>query len=92
VAARTVDLLRSAGVTKVYVHVDVDVFDPAAYGDALLSVPGGPSVESVASAARALVDSFDVVGVGLVESCGNSVGALRAIAGLLTDSGLPLAD
>jgi arginase len=91
-AERIRDALRSAGVTQLYIHVDVDVFDPAAYGDALFSVPGGPSLDSVASVARTLVDAFDVVGVGLVESCGRIHAAPQAIAGFLAASGLRLAD
>ena len=38
---RILKSLGSVGVTCVYIHVDVDVFDPASYGDALFSVPGG---------------------------------------------------
>jgi arginase len=91
-AARIVDSLRSAGVTQLYVHVDVDVFDPTAYGDALFSVPGGPSLAAVALAARVLVDVFEVVGVGVVESCGREPGARHALARFMNDSGLLPAD
>ncbi|MBU4555953.1 MAG: arginase family protein [Actinobacteria bacterium] len=91
-ARRVVEALRSAGVTQLYVHVDVDVFDPAAYGDALFSVPDGPSMGSVAAAVHAVVDSFDVVGVGVVESCGREPGAVQTLASFLIDSGLWPAD
>lgn len=80
--------LREAGVKRLYVHLDVDVFDPAAYGDALFSVPGGPSLGSVSSAVRPLAESFDVVGVGVVESCGRDSGAVRVLRQFLVDSGL----
>jgi arginase len=84
-------LLRVGGVQKLYVHVDVDVFDPGSFGDALLSVPGGPSLASVAASVRELVSGFDVVGVGVVESCGRTPGATTALASFLVDSGLRLA-
>jgi arginase len=91
-AARIVDPLRSAGVTQLYVHLDVDVFDPAIYGDALFSVPGGPSLDSAAAVARVLLEAFDVVGVGVVESCGRGPGARQMMVGFVNDSGLLLAD
>ena len=87
-ATRIVDALRSAGVTRLYVHIDVDLFDPLAFGDALFSVPGGPSLDSVAAVVRAVVAEFAVVGVGVVESCGREPGARQALVGFLIDSGL----
>jgi len=84
-------LLRAGGVRKLYVHVDVDVFDPGSFGDALFSVPGGPSLAAVAAALREIVSEFDVVGVGVVESCGRTPGAAAALASFLVDSGLSLA-
>jgi arginase len=87
-AETVVDSLRSAGVTRLYVHIDVDLFDPATYGDALFSVPGGPSPDSVASVVRHVVDAFDIVGVGVVESCGIMPGAARTLVGFLENSGL----
>jgi arginase len=91
-AARIIDSLCAAGVRELYVHIDVDVFDPAAYGDALFSVPDGPSMGSVAAVVREVVARFDLVGVGVVESCGRTPGAPHALVGFLTDSGLWPAD
>ncbi len=87
-AARIIDFLRSAEVAQLYVHIDVDVFDPAVYRDALFSVPQGPSLDSAAFVVREVVDAFDVVGVGVVESCGHTLEARQALVGFLTDSGL----
>jgi arginase family enzyme len=61
-------------------------------GVALFSVPDGPSMGSVAAAVHAVVDSFDVVGVGVVESCGREPGAAQTLASFLIDSGLWPAD
>ncbi|HAL30792.1 MAG TPA: arginase [Coriobacteriia bacterium] len=88
VIARISESLRSAGVSRLYVHVDVDVFDPEDYGDALFSVPGGPSLREVAQAVRSLVDSFDVAGVGVVESRGREPEARRKLVAFMNDSGL----
>lgn len=80
--------LRDAGITHLYVHIDVDVFDPTTFGDALFSVPGGPSLDSVSAALRQLLTAFDVVGVGLVESCGRVPGAAGVLKRFLVDSEL----
>ncbi len=87
-ALRIIDGLRAAGTTQLYVHIDADVFDPAGYGDALFSVPDGPSLGSVASVIREVVDAFEIVGVGVVESCGLVPGAPQSLAGFLMESGL----
>jgi arginase len=91
-AALVITRLRDAGITHLYIHIDVDVFDPAAFGDAIFSVPGGPSLDSVSAALRELVTAFDVVGVGLVESRGRVPGAAKALARFLVDSDLWPAD
>jgi arginase len=88
VSARVSDHLRAAGVRQLYVHVDVDVFDSESYGDALFSVAGGPTLESASLAMRPIAEAFDVVGVGVVESCGRDPGAASALKEFLVGSGL----
>ncbi|MHB1342084.1 MAG: arginase family protein [Coriobacteriia bacterium] len=88
VAVQVSTRLLDTGITHLYVHIDVDVFDPAKFGDALFSVPGGPSLDSVSAALRQLVAAFDVVGVGLVESCGRVPGAAVVLKRFLVDSEL----
>lgn len=92
VAAQVTSQLCAAGVTRVYVHIDVDVFDPAGFGDALFSVTDGPTLESVSAAIRRLVNAFEVVGVGVVESCGQVPGAAATLTEFLVDSNLWPAD
>jgi len=85
--------LADAGVEQVYIHIDCDVFDPLEFGDALFSVPGGPGFDQVAVLTRALASRFDVVGVGVVEFCGQRSGSDAAIVGFLQQGGLwPMAD
>lgn len=87
-AAQVIAQFRAVGVTDIYVHIDVDVFDPEVFGDALFSVPGGPSLGSVSAVIRQLVSAFDVVGVGVVESCGRAPGASASLARFLVESEL----
>jgi arginase len=88
VSERVSSFLKASGVERLYVHLDVDVFDPAAYGDALFSVPGGPAPAAVGATIRDLVIAFDIVGVGLVESCARKPGAAAILEGVLVDGGL----
>jgi arginase len=83
-----VEHLRRAGVRHLVVHLDVDVFDPQAFGDALFSVPGGPGLGAVAAAVRALKDAFEIVGVGVVEYCGRMRGSAAALCRVLAEAGL----
>lgn len=91
-AQRIEGLLRASGVESLYIHIDVDVIDPLDFGDALFSVPGGPSLHALAATVRELVGSFDVVGVGVVESCGRMPGAASSIRNVLVDSALWIED
>ncbi|HET9370762.1 MAG TPA: arginase family protein [Vicinamibacterales bacterium] len=76
--------IRAAGYSRVYLHVDVDVFDPAAFADTLMPVPGGATPDVVLAAVAAIAHDLDVVGCSLVEFCdrseGRGIGALAAIA------------
>jgi arginase len=49
----------------IYLHVDVDVIDPEMAGDLLYPVASGPSLEQVAAAIGRVLDTGQVVAVGL---------------------------
>jgi arginase len=80
--------LRNAGIRRLYIHIDVDVFDPRDFGDALFSVAGGPTLEQVGHAIRELSGSFDVVGVGVVEYCGRQDHSAASLARMLAEGGV----
>ena len=57
---------RTAG-TPAYVHLDVDVCDPAEVPAVAVPEPGGPSVEAVARVLAELARHHTVVGIGVCE-------------------------
>ncbi|WP_017537723.1 MULTISPECIES: arginase family protein [Nocardiopsis] len=61
-----VALRRTAG-SPAYVHLDVDVCDPAEVPAVACPEPGGPSVEAVARVLAALARHHEVVGIGVCE-------------------------
>jgi arginase len=75
----------------IYLHVDVDVVDPAELGGLRYPAPAGPDLRTVTAALRGIVATGRVVGLGLACTWrpGHGAGAaLRpALAGLLADLG-----
>lgn len=64
-----VDALRSAGVERLYVHIDLDVLDPEALAHQLVPISGarGVSVGELTSVLGAVGAAFEIVGASLVE-------------------------
>ena len=58
--------VRARGFRNVYLHLDMDCFEPDEFPDALVRTPGGPSFASVAATIVELTAAFDVVGFSLV--------------------------
>ncbi|GAA3575242.1 arginase family protein [Amycolatopsis ultiminotia] len=80
-AVRTEDVagtLSAAGADHVYLHVDLDVLDPAEFGGLNCPEPGGRTIGEVVSAIDAL-SGMDVVGAGVTECVGTEVGSLEPI-------------
>jgi arginase len=59
--------VRGTGRRHVYIHLDLDVIDPAEFPNVLVPAPGGVSVAAVERAVHALTTSFDCVGFSVVE-------------------------
>eukprot|EP01105_Mastigella_eilhardi_P006824 TRINITY_DN18341_c0_g1_i1.p2 TRINITY_DN18341_c0_g1~~TRINITY_DN18341_c0_g1_i1.p2 ORF type:complete len:150 (-),score=41.84 TRINITY_DN18341_c0_g1_i1:41-490(-) len=60
-------VLCERGFTAAYVHLDVDVLDPAAWPWSVCPTPGGLSVAALLRLLGALRASCDVVGASVVE-------------------------
>jgi arginase len=93
--APALDGLRQR-VRDVYVHVDLDVLDPAAHGRAnVFAAPGGLTVEQVLSALRATARRFRVRGAALTaydpafDADGRVCGAALAMLQALADAAVP---
>ena len=66
---RVIDAIAARGFTHVYVHFDVDVVNPADFGNALMRADGGPLLAEVADVLSALHRHTDVVGFSVLEYC-----------------------
>ncbi len=78
--------------TPAYVHLDMDVCDPAELPAVSCPTPSGPSVATVAATLSAITDHHDVVGVGVceyvpvIEHDPHTVTALLRALGLATNT------
>jgi arginase len=61
------DAVRATGARQVYVHVDLDVLDPAEIDGVAFPEPFGVEAGHLTEAIRALRSEFDLVGAGLTE-------------------------
>ena len=83
-----IDLILNAGFSKVYIHIDVDVLNPKDFSDMLMPTKGGPSCLELSKCLSLLSKKLDVVGVGVVEYCGEEKKSSKIILKILQDSGL----
>jgi arginase family enzyme len=65
----------------VYLHLDMDCFDPGEFPDALVLTPGGPSFASVKAMLRELGAAFHVAGCSFVEYVDRGGGSLGLLKG-----------
>lgn len=82
--------VRESGATKVYLHVDLDVLDPAEFGGVGYPEPDGLTIDELVAGIRGL-DAFDVVGAGITECLTDDPGRLRGLAPVLAAVGALLA-
>ena len=86
--AHLFDALKRAAYRRIYIHIDVDVFNPFSFKDSLMPTPGGYTMESVASIIRDLDKSFEIVGVSLVEFCKRTDTGIQLLRQFIIDAGL----
>jgi arginase len=80
--------IRAAGLTRAYVHLDLDVLDPVEFPDSLVSTPAGLSIDNVVAIVRDLAAEFDVVGFSVVEFRPRSADGLTRLSQLLARCGI----
>ena len=56
-----------SGARAVYIHIDLDVLDPAWFSSVGAPEPDGVRPERLAAAVRALIDRFPLAGLGITE-------------------------
>jgi arginase len=79
--------IRHAGVERVYIHLDLDVVNPADFTSALMRTPGGPSLDDVMALICQVTERWDVAGFSIVEFCDRKDGdgdrLCEAVSGFL---------
>ena len=80
--------IAAAGCTHVYLHLDVDVFNPESFSDDPMPTPGGPDIASVTACLRALGAAFPLAGFGVCEYSGSSHAGRVRLHAVLDDAGL----
>jgi arginase len=64
---RLVDAVKKTGASRVYIHVDFDVLDPAELEGLDSPVPFGITAAALIEAIRAVKEKYELVGAGLTE-------------------------
>jgi arginase len=59
--------VKATGATRVYIHVDLDVLDPAEFEGLDSPVPFGLSAETLVALIREVKAKYEVVGAGITE-------------------------
>jgi arginase len=66
---RLTETIAAKGFSRVYIHFDVDVVNPADFGNALMRADGGPVLPEVADLLSHLHRHTDVMGFSVLEYC-----------------------
>ena len=82
--------LNARGAQRVYIHLDLDILDPAAFPDVLVPAPGGLGLAAAAAIVARVNDAVDVVGFGVVEFCERSPDGMSRLEALLRDCGVTI--
>jgi len=80
--------IRARELQRIYVHLDLDVLDPASFPDVLMPTRDGCRPSAIAALVRRLATRFDVVGFSIVEFCDKTGRGIDALRALLEASGI----
>jgi arginase len=88
--AELVEAVAATGATSIYLHIDLDVLDPATFEGLLDPQPFGLEPATLVAAITALRARFDLVGAGLcsfapatADAAGDDLGTILRIVGAL---------
>lgn len=87
-AAGPVEILKRSGATNIYIHLDLDVLDPAEFPHVPVPAPAGLSINTLRLIIGQLKASYHLVGIGLYEYCPS--GAKQPLLEEIIDMGLGL--
>ncbi|XLS27919.1 arginase family protein [Flavobacteriaceae bacterium M23B6Z8] len=75
--------IKERQLTRIYIHFDVDVLDPEAYGHAFFKVANGLTTEECEEGISKLLTHFTLAGSSLLESVGQNEKELEPIKGII---------
>jgi arginase len=90
---RVAGRIHAGGFTRVYVHLDLDVIDPAEFPDSLIHAADGVSIDVVTDTVRHLASAhsrLEVVGFSVVEFRPRSGDAVARAGHLLDRCGVDI--
>lgn len=64
-AARLLEAVEATGASRVYVHIDLDVLDPAEFESLTAPQPFGVPTRELVAGIRALTERFELAGAGI---------------------------
>ncbi|MBB4695035.1 arginase family protein [Paractinoplanes abujensis] len=76
-------VVAAAGARAVYIHIDLDVLDPAWFSSVGYPEPDGVRPERLAAAVRALTERFPLAGLGITEYQPGDPADREVLAGLV---------
>jgi arginase len=79
---------RRSAAANLYIHLDVDFFNPVDVPDLLVPTPGGITLDALAPIIGALAASFNIVATSVVEFVPGDPDSAARIASFLAQSGL----
>jgi arginase len=88
--SRLVAAAGRAGASNLYIHLDLDFFNPVDFPSVLIPTAGGMVVDSLVPILRELKSAFNVVGTSVVEFAPKDPDAARRIPVLFQRSGINL--
>jgi len=82
------NLVNQSGFSNVYIHIDVDVINPDDFMDALMPTKGGPTCEQLGTCISEINEQLNIVGLSIVEYCGEHEGSTKKVVQMLELSGI----